>query len=667
MRINTNIQDKLTSEEKEVFSVIKEVIAKYTPSTNAYAVGGWTRDKLIGAKSNDIDIMLDNISGADFAKLVTKHLNINDPHVIKENPEKSKFITTAKVFLPLSTGEIQEADFAQARSEVYRENSRIPEIKPTTPQEDAMRRDLTINSIFYSINNNEVVDFTGKGIKDIISNTIRTPEDPLKTFSDDPLRIFRTIRLTAKYGGKIDPETYNAMLNPKLRDEIKQKISKERIGAEITKMLKNPNPEIAINLLKETGLWQDIITEALRGTPYEGKMAELDMEQNNPHHTLTVWGHTMEVVKNILEKYPEAEAEKRATMIMAALMHDMGKLFYEIHADSKSQPGRTSYHGHEKESKEIAEHILRYLKMEPFIQQVSGMARYHMRPHFEERDSANLKSMRKFIRQMGEESLDWLDVFNLAVADAYSKGTEIDPETVKTYQNLETQLQQALMSLKPIKDESIQPILNGNEVMQILNIKPGKWMSEIMEFVKELKDDNPNITKEEAANIIKEKYQNIDTEKIRQASGSDSITSVCPMHLLKSKIQEVNNAFREKSYYTVLQVVKDLKEEYGNDENILRFMAISMFKLLLEGDKYKDNDVLTYLFQKAKKNFFDIVLCSYVLGILILIKTPTEDEVIREIAKRMIQMSPGTIKKILTDLPNNVGRPNLKKEFEQLL
>ena len=672
--INTNIKSNLTPDEKEVFSVIKEVIGKYAPSTEAYVAGGWVRDKLLGVESDDIDIMLSNMSGEDFAKFVAQHMNINDAHVIRENPEKSKHVETAKMHIPLSSGTEQELDFVRARTEVYDDESRIPtEVNPATPQEDAARRDLTINALFYDIAKGEVADFTGQGIKDLLTGTIRAPGNPLDRFFEDPLRVIRTIRFAAKYDGQIEPETYKAMLNPEIREKIikmdvSKALSKDRIGQEIKKMLKNPNAEYAIELLEKTGLWQDLVTESLTGTKYEGQMSSLNMEQNNPWHTLTVWGHTMQVVKNILEKYPEAEAEKRATMIMAALMHDMGKLYSGIQGESKSHPGKASYHGHEKESKEIAEHILRYLKMEPFIQQVSGIARNHMRPHFEQKGTmGNLRAMRRFIRQMGEQSLDWLDVFNLGVADAYSKGVDIDPKTIQTYQELELQLQQALASLKPIENESLKPILNGNEVMQILNIKPGKWMSEIMEFVKELKDENPDITKEEATNILINKYQNINMEDVRQASKEDDMSSVCPMHLLKSKIKDVNTAFGEENYYKILQIIKKMKDEYGNDDNVLRFMAISTFRLLLNGDKYKDNDVLGYLFSKAEKNFFDIVLCSYVLGILILFETPTEDEVIREIAERMIKMSPGTIKKILESLPKDVGRPNLKKEFEKML
>ena len=671
MQVDTNIQNNLTKDEKELFSIIKRVIEKYTPSTQAFVAGGWTRDKLLGIPSDDIDIMLSNISGEDFAKLVTKYLKINDPHIIRENPEKSKHITTARAYIPLSSGKAIEVDFAQARSEIYHEDSRIPDLKPATPQEDAHRRDLTINSIFYSINDNKIVDYTGEGIKDLVTMTIRTPEDPLKTFKDDPLRIFRTIRFAAKYGGTIDPDTYKAMQDPSLRNEINQKVSKERIGTEITKMLKNPNPIIAIQLLKDTGLWQDIVTEALRGSPYEGKMAELNMEQQNIHHRLNVWGHTMEVAKHIMEQYDEADPEKRVTMILDALMHDIGKLYTDIQAPSKTVPGAISYHGHEKESQEIANHILRYLKMEPYIQQVAGLVQYHMRPHkFTEEGVGGIRAMRRFIRQMGEASLNWIDIFNLAVADAYSKDVIVDPQVIRQYQDLETKLQEALLSMGPIKEgPEAKPILNGNEVMQILNIKPGPHMTEIMEFVKELKDENPNITKEEAAEKLKEKYQNgfSNEQEIKEANKKEQKSlSICPSHLFRKKNEEIIKAIKNGNYYEVFSILNNLKDEY-KDEKISRLIAVNMLKLLLIDEKYRNNELIQYIFDKADEGFFDHVLCSYVFGILLLIETKTEEDIIKTIGNRMLKMSPGTLKTVLNMLPEKVYRSKIKKEFENKL
>lgn len=664
MKVDTNI--KFTPPEQEVISIIKEVIEKYAPTVEAYIVGGLIRDRLVNLPSHDMDIMVYPTKAEDFAKLITKHLNIQDPHVIRENPEKSKFVSTSKIYLPTEYG-VQEIDIAQARKDVYNDNSRIPETEPATPQEDAMRRDLTINSIMFDIKNNKIVDFTGKGIQDLISNTIRTPLDPIKTFSDDPLRIFRVIVYASKLNGQIDPQTYKAMTDPKLRDEIRKKVAKERLGEEIKKMLGGRNPEIALKLLKDTGLWQDIIEEAVKGTKYEGKMAELDTEQQNAHHLLTVWGHSIQTVANVLKMYPDAEPEKRVTMILAALMHDLGKLYKDIWGESKSHPGSRSYHGHEEESKNISELILKYLKIEPLIHQISGLTSSHMLPHrFTEGGEASARSLRKFIRNMGEQSLNWLDVFNLATADAYSKGLEIAPKTIEQYKQLETKLQEALISLKPTDPKSIiKPILNGNEIMQILNIKPGPMMKEITEFVKELRDDNPNITKDEAAQRLREKYQG---NEIKQASKKDEDTSsTCPKHLLDIKIEEINGLFKEDKCYEILTIINQLKEEYGNDDNIIRLLAITMFKLLIKSEKYRYNDLIQYALDKAEKNFFDYILCSYVVGILLLIETETKDEVIEEIAQRMAKMSPGILRNVLELLPKNIFRSDLKKRIEKTL
>ena len=681
MMINTNI--KFTPQEQESISIIKEIATKYSPNIQVFVVGGIIRDRLRGLPSKDLDIMVYPIKAEEFAKLITTHLNIKDPHIIKENPEKSRLISTSKIYLPTKYG-VQEIDIAQARQDVYEKDSRIPETKPATPEQDASRRDFTINSVMLRIYPppQEIVDFTGMGIKDLISNVIRTPLDPLKTFSDDPLRIFRAIVYAAKLNAQIDPQTYAAMSNLTLRNEIKKKVSKERVGAELEKMLRNKNSQIAIQLLYDTGLMQDVVSEALIGTKYEGKMSPLNMPQQNIHHKLNLWEHSMQVVKNLLEMHPEMEEEKRIVMILAAVMHDLGKLFSDIKGESRSHPGSISYHGHEKESQEIASHILKYLKMEPLIKSVSMLAQKHMIPHrFTEQNSGGIKALRRFIRQCGEDSVNYLDVLNLAIADALAKDVNIDPQTLSRYQELEQRLQEALLSLKPIEGTKIEPVLNGNEIMQILNIKAGPWMTEITEFVKELKDENPNITKEEAANKLKEKYggQEFKREKktpktvaqtIAQTPGvkEDKVPdSVCPMHLLKAKISQINELYKEQHFFEIITTLKQLKDDYGNDEKVSRFIAITLFELLRLDPKLRDNNILEYLFDKAEHNFFDTVLCSYVVGLLLLLKTSTEDKIIKEIANRMINMSPGILRSVLDKLPQNSNKTKLINEIKGLL
>lgn len=652
-----NINETLTTDEKEVFSLLLKVVSERSPSTTLRVAGGWVRDHLLGVPSDDIDIMVDNISGETFAQMVTNYLGSKSAHVIRTNPEKSKHVETSKAYLPLSSGKTQEIDFARARQEVYHDNSRIPDIKPATAREDAMRRDLTINSLFYNLSTKQVEDFTGKGITDLITNTIRTPVDPLKTFKDDPLRIFRVCRFAAKYKGNIDPETYEAMKNPELKQEILNKISKERIGTEIKKMFQNPNADYAVKLLKDTGLLEDIMSESLKGTKYEGKMAPLDMDQNNPNHKLSLWEHTFQVLTNTLEKFPHYEGEKRIVMVLATLMHDMGKLFNDVQVKRPGtdkhpghEKGYTSYVGHEEESYEIAQHILKYLKLEPYMQQVSGLARYHMQPHSLIRDSGGDKALRKFIRRMAELSLNWLDVLNLSIADAYSKDKNIDPETIKEYQELEKRLQAAMASISSEATPStkIKPILDGNEIMAILGIKPGAHMKEMSEFVKELMDENPQITKEQATIKLKEKFQNKPLNEPIKSEAS------CSTHVITQKMMDIQDLLDEGKNYEANSILKDLKEKYSDDESVTRVIAINTFKVLIKDNKCRDNDLIQFVFDKAKENFFDSILNAYAFGLLLITENGTNDNVLKEVASRVSKMAPGTLRFIIETIPQGM-------------
>lgn len=171
---------------------------------------------------------------------------------IATNPEKSKHLETATMVvhgIPL--------DFVNLRSEVYDDASRIPsEITFGTPSEDAERRDITINALFYNIHTHEVEDFTGKGLDDLKDGLIRTPLEPFETFWQDPLRVMRVIRFAARYQFTLVEEAKRAILDERIKQALKTKISKERIGAELDKMIDdNAGRSTAIRLLNELSLY----------------------------------------------------------------------------------------------------------------------------------------------------------------------------------------------------------------------------------------------------------------------------------------------------------------------------------------------------------------------------------------------------------------------------
>lgn len=668
MNINTNIQ--LTKDEQDLFVILNQV-ARTTNSTLRCA-GGWVRDKLLGVQSDDIDIMVDNMSGEEFARLVTKQIGSKDPNVIRANPEASKHVETAKCYIPLPSGKTQEIDFARARKEVYHDGSRIPTIQEATPQEDAMRRDLTINSLFYNLSTKQVEDFTGKGIKDLVSNTFRTPDEPVKTFMDDPLRIFRVIRFAAKYNGQIDQATYDAMLNPQLRDAIKTKISKERIGTEFAKMLKNPNPDKAISLLKQTNLLQDIFAEALRGTQYEGAMSEIDMDQNNPNHELSLWEHTFQVVIHTLELYKDAEPEKRIVMLLAALTHDLGKLYNKIQVKKPPNPKYpnhdreyTTYKGHEDESAIIAAHVLKYLKMDSYVKQVETLAKYHMQPHGLERDESSMNALRKFIRRMGESSIDWIDVFTLATADAYSKNRVKDPNVVNRYQALKTKLEEALASMQVSNVQGVKPVLNGQEIMQALNVKPGPHMKEITEFVKELMDENPQISKDEAIQKVKERFGQLSP---KTAQVNVTAATACPKHLLDKKAEVVGKMIDDGYHFRAISEISNLVNDYEEDDHVIRLACVTAYKSMLSEPTSRDNALLQKIFARVEDNFTDPVLNAYATGILLLIDTPNDEQTILRLGLRSSKLSPGITLNVIDSLPENKkGQQLSKKIYEYLL
>ena len=207
--------------------------------------GGWVRDKLLGIQSHDIDTAINSMTGFAFAsKLrefcdkpenVEKHsigpTDIGNLHKIAQNPEKSKHLETVTTRI-LGF----DVDFVNLRKETYAEDSRNPQMEFGTAEEDALRRDATVNALFYNLNTGEVEDLTG-GLPDMDAKLIRTPMEPFQTFMDDPLRVLRLIRFASRLTFSIDPEAERVMGDPRVLEALRLKISRERVGVEVEKML----------------------------------------------------------------------------------------------------------------------------------------------------------------------------------------------------------------------------------------------------------------------------------------------------------------------------------------------------------------------------------------------------------------------------------------------
>lgn len=228
----------LTEEERNLFNLLLQYNEQSGNGTTLRVAGGWVRDKILGLLSHDIDIALDNCTGADFASGLNEFMKSQgyEPHklsVIMANPEQSKHMETAtlKVLnLPI--------DFVNLRSETYSDESRIPGISIGTPEEDALRRDFTINTLFYNVNNESIEDYTRTGIQDLLTTQmIRTPLNAYVTFKDDPLRILRAVRFGSRYNFGFNKALVIAARNVEIHSVLETKVSRERMLQELDGML----------------------------------------------------------------------------------------------------------------------------------------------------------------------------------------------------------------------------------------------------------------------------------------------------------------------------------------------------------------------------------------------------------------------------------------------
>ena len=249
--IPKTVPDKiiLTDIEEKIFSFL---LSNNQTNTTFRVAGGWVRDKLLNLPSTDLDITLDNISGQDFKEILIK----NNSSIIKEKKNsnsKSSHLHTATINLFNL-----DIDLNNLRKEIYHPNNRVPEISKGTPLEDALRRDITINTLFYNINNKTIEDFTKNGINDLKNGIINMPKSPEISFNEDPLRMIRVIRFATRFQFKINNEIIEAF-NEKNLNLFGKIISNERIEKELSLIMEKKYSYASVFLLFKLGLLKYIL------------------------------------------------------------------------------------------------------------------------------------------------------------------------------------------------------------------------------------------------------------------------------------------------------------------------------------------------------------------------------------------------------------------------
>lgn len=274
---------RLTRQEQALFQLILQVRKEHAPSTTIRIAGGWVRDKLLQQgndddhinSSHDIDFVLSNQSGSEFARLLYDyikkqqgdHLDLNISLDTSPSSTTTSTTTQLKEYKDTKSQHLQtaslnigdfELDFCQMRCEKYeRKNSRVPSSTGRAQAvQDAFRRDLTINALYYNMNTNEIEDWTERGMEDLLFGNLATPTPPRAALLQDPLRILRSIRFASQLSSSfsLDPALMQAGSDVQIHDALRRKVSAVRMGKEVNGIFSSADPTRGVGLLLVTKL-----------------------------------------------------------------------------------------------------------------------------------------------------------------------------------------------------------------------------------------------------------------------------------------------------------------------------------------------------------------------------------------------------------------------------
>jgi poly(A) polymerase len=423
-----------------IFNIISQV--GITENTPIYVIGGYVRDLLLKRPSKDIDIVALG-SGIEIAEKVARKLG---PKV------------NVSVFKNFGTAMIKhgnyEIEFVGARKESYRQDSRKPIVENGSLKDDQNRRDFTINVLAISLNKEDygqLIDpFDGE--KDLKNKVIRTPLDPNKTFSDDPLRMFRAIRFSSQLNFSIEENTYKSIGENIERVKI---LSKERIIDELNKILLSPKPSLGLKALENTGLLGSFFPELQNLKGVEKKDGKKHKDN---------FYHTVEVIDNIRNK------TENIWLIWAALLHDIAK----PKTKNFNKDVGWTFHGHEHLGAKMIPAIFKRLNLplHEKMKYVQKLVHLHLRPIVLSQNIVTDSAVRRLLFDAGNE-ID--DLMQLCEADITSK----NENTVQKHLNnlLEIEEKDAL--------RNFQPPISGELIIETFNISPSKVIGVIKNAIKE--------------------------------------------------------------------------------------------------------------------------------------------------------------------------------------
>jgi poly(A) polymerase len=462
-----DVEARVATELARIGPVLDELGARFADAGEELAlVGGPVRDAMLGRLQNDLDLTTSARPGT------TERLVSGWADALWDVGRAFGTIGCRK-------GPWQ-IEITTYRAESYDPSSRKPEVEyGDSLAGDLGRRDFTVNAMAVSVPGRRFEDPHG-GLLDLARRTLRTPGRPEDSFSDDPLRMMRAARFAAQLGFEVAPEVVAAMTDMAGRIEI---ISAERVRDELVKLVCAPEPRRGLQLLVETGLAAHVLPE----------LPALALERDEHHRHKDVYEHTLTVLEQTIDQEDRLGGGPDFVARFAALMHDVGK----PRTRRFEKGGVVTFHHHDVVGAKITRKRMRELRFSNHdVDAVSRLVELHLRFHGYGSGEWTDSAVRRYVRDAGDQ-LVRLHV--LTRADSTTRNQRKADRLRRAYDDLEARIEK-LSEAEELA--SIRPDLDGNEIMEVLGIGPGREVGEAYRFLLELRMDEGPRTAEEARSAL---------------------------------------------------------------------------------------------------------------------------------------------------------------------
>jgi len=440
-------------------------------------VGGPVRDAILGRLGNDLDFTT-NALPQESKKILNEWAdNVWDTGIAFGTVAGKRGDTTVEV--------------TTYRTEHYDADSRKPAVEYGKDiNGDLSRRDFTVNSMALELTMDTPTFIDPfNGLKDLSQKTLRTPGRPQDSFNDDPLRMMRAARFASQLEFEIDLEVIEAMKELAPRISI---ISAERVRDEFTKILMSDNPRKGITILVDTGLADLTLPE----------IPKLRLEVDEHHHHKDVYEHSITVLEQAIQ-LEDRLGGPNLVIRLAALLHDIGKPKTRAFIDG----GGVSFHHHEVVGARLAKKRLQELRFDgDTVEAVETLTTLHLRFHGYGDGEWTDSAVRRYVRDAGD-LLVHLHV--LTRADCTTRNKAKAARLASIYDSLEARIA-VLMEQEELS--KIRPDLDGQQVMDLLGLKPSRDVGAAMDFLMELRLERGQIGEAAATEELLNWWKNRSTK-----------------------------------------------------------------------------------------------------------------------------------------------------------